>query len=863
MNKKIRKFIFFSGIFFIILSLFLVGANGLYQANIDKDEELYQNYERTYSDTFPDKNFLREVISHIYFNVNEVSDTDFVSYSLLKLNKEELDKVKTLDISHKNIKSLSGIETMKELSSLNASSNEINKVNLKLNTNLRVLDLSNNSIYTINLNSNNNLKHLNLSNNYLSSLEFNHKTAIEELYLDNNKLKDINLFNYEEAKIISLKNNEITSLDLRRNLYLKSFDLSHNKIKNIDLINQKDIENVNASFTDIKSLKLYSPKLSGLNISNTKINDMDLPSTLVNLNINKTGINKLDTSKMKDLKSLDISNTYLDHFIFKNNDNLEDLRAESSHLRIIDISNNKELKSLNLNDNLLKEINLENNSSLINLNLSTNFLKSVNTDKLVNLKELDLSNNYLEELDLKSNKELLSLNVSENKLNKIDLKDNNKLIKLNLNDNIIDKLDFSNNKELESLKMQSIGLTKVPELKLEKLKFLDISKNNIYDLSSIEDKLKKGEILSDKEEDGIAIIAEPQFLKYIININDDNPLYKAMGIDTTKEGIVKVKYKNAKIEAIIVDFKDLDKLLNEKIDISYYKKDDMIKYEALRNEVILLYNELDDDFNETLVGIIKTKAKELEKLRKKLMVDSDRLINNLKIIKKSSEWDNYNENFNDEIDNTIKYLKGDAINEEKINIYVNLLNKINNIRPKGEEVKEEERESKEENTKETEEKEILKSDLTPNTYSKIKYKKESINNLNKYKDNSITNKLVKDEIDKLNKEKIDEVKRADRNIIKDKLKALNRIKDDNLDKDKLREKNDLIKEVNTKMYDFNMTNEEAEKLVNKMNNMIETSNTIENPPTAVSSYIIILASLIVVSFTILKINRLYRKYSNY
>ena len=152
------------------------------------------------------------------------------SNTTIKMYKDKIASVKTLDISGKGISSLSGLGTFNQVTKLLAQNNSITDVNeiTKL-TQLKYLNLNNNNTKgTI---------------NGITSLK-----TLEELYLDNNNIQDAHIskiYNLSNLRVLSLNKNELSSLPSIKSLSkLKELYLDSNKIQNIAVIDQSNLSKV-------------------------------------------------------------------------------------------------------------------------------------------------------------------------------------------------------------------------------------------------------------------------------------------------------------------------------------------------------------------------------------------------------------------------------------------------------------------------------------------------------------------------------------------------------------------------------------------------------------------------------------------
>ncbi len=110
----------------------------------------------------------------------------------------------------------------------------------------------------------------------------------------------------------------------------------------------------------------------------------------------------------------------------------------------IDLSNNTNLVQLRLSNNLITFIDLTNNVNLIWLGLYNNQLTSIDLSNNTALTYLDLYTNQLTSLDLSSNIMLVTFGCVENQITSLDLSNNYNLNTLLCGDNNLNWLDLRN-----------------------------------------------------------------------------------------------------------------------------------------------------------------------------------------------------------------------------------------------------------------------------------------------------------------------------------------------------------------------------------------------------------------------------------
>ncbi|XP_060691415.1 toll-like receptor 3 [Hemiscyllium ocellatum] len=326
-------------------------------------------------------------------------------------------------------------------------------------TNLTALDLSNNKLTTVQTN----------------SFQWLHR--LEYLQLENNSIQHVTPKTFaglENLKYLNLKKglSQVGSL---------IDDYSFQELGNLEVLNLEDnnIASIRAhTFSGLRSLKylsLYKSSIVDLKTISNKTFVSLAESPLVNLNLTKTKISKLQPgafSWFKKLKKLDIGLNSISQMLTG-----EEFRG-LSEIEVIYLSYNMKL--------ILSSSSFMHVPSLKILMLSKSAIASLNIqpspfDCIKNLTVLDLSNNNLANLDKDVFRELRQLQV-------LKLQHNN-LARLWKSVNPGGPvLYLSGLKELQILDLQSNGLDELPEKAFQglyKLSNLDLSMNNLNFLPDV------------------------------------------------------------------------------------------------------------------------------------------------------------------------------------------------------------------------------------------------------------------------------------------------------------------------------------------------------------------------------------------
>ena len=265
MNKKISKIFLLLLITFVLISSL---AMLLKEKNTKiNNKHLKLNYELSYEEAFPDKEFRRLILSMLYKHSEEswgeredreiygdlysalkitgdaansgitsaITDEELERYSKQKLDKNFLDKVLVLHPNsevknYQNIINLTGIEYLKNVKRIVIANSKIKEADFSQNQKLetlfltekfhstyQILDIEGTSILErVNIKSNENLKHLilNFNPNKENTVDLSGNPNLEALYIIKSNLKEIDLIHNPNlnSSDINLQGNKLQSI---------------------------------------------------------------------------------------------------------------------------------------------------------------------------------------------------------------------------------------------------------------------------------------------------------------------------------------------------------------------------------------------------------------------------------------------------------------------------------------------------------------------------------------------------------------------------------------------------------------------------------------------------------------------------
>ncbi|MGF1554754.1 T9SS type A sorting domain-containing protein [Paucihalobacter sp.] len=407
----------------------------------------------------------------------------------------------TNDVNDPNgLLNITGTVSLRELL---CASNNLSYLDTSLNLNLEILDCADNNLQLLDVNSNSFLRNLNASNNNLTSLDLISNQALENVNINSNQLNDL-----------------ITTEEMNSSLTV--FSCANNNISNLSI----------AHYQALTSLNCGSNVLTELNVEGN--------SALNFLSITNNQIAELNLFNNTDLLELEVSQNILSQLILTENTVLERLNCDFNDLPELNLNSNIELQILSCANNQLIELDLSDNSNIVEANFNSNNITSlILSNNLAALKRINASNNQIEDaLDLSTMAqgacvfqpsqtefcpETIAVNVSNNLLDFINIQNgiNSEIASFNASGNpnlTCIQVDDVNNVPANWIKDQTttynedcnFGETYVPDnnfeqalidlgldtgplnnyvltANIETLLSLDVSSNNIADLTGIED----------------------------------------------------------------------------------------------------------------------------------------------------------------------------------------------------------------------------------------------------------------------------------------------------------------------------------------------------------------------------------------
>jgi Leucine-rich repeat (LRR) protein len=167
-----------------------------------------------------------------------IADPLFETYCLVHFDKngngrvqqDEVNFIKELDVSGLNLQSLKGLEEFTALTRLNCSKNQLIRLYIAKNTALTELYCGSNELSLLDVSSNQKLSFLDCSNNVLSALNVSKNLQLTALYCNKNQLTSLELSKNVALNLMHCRSNEITELELSCNKALNKVDCRDNPL---------------------------------------------------------------------------------------------------------------------------------------------------------------------------------------------------------------------------------------------------------------------------------------------------------------------------------------------------------------------------------------------------------------------------------------------------------------------------------------------------------------------------------------------------------------------------------------------------------------------------------------------------------
>lgn len=412
----------------------LVDANGQTVKNYARFE--YEYRVLLNKTNFPDDTF------RMFIRNSQTMNPDLNDY----LTQDEVNNIKTIDVSNKNISNLQGVEFLTKLTSLSCNQTNITALDVSALTALENLSCA----YCTRLTS------LNLYYDY--TYGYSHNTVMKTLNVSGTKLTELNLDYFwhlenfscsgcTSLKRLSMKNNEALETLTIRGMYgseLEYLDISGSAMKTIDCSNNQltelstfrcySLETIDCSNNKLDFLNIgllydnYDEKpkvLKSVNVSNNQLTQLILPDecpALETLNISNNQLTELpDLSTFAALEELNCEDNAITNTLsIVNIPTLQTLKTEGNDLQVLNVVNCSALTTVTFTPTAMTALIL-NNTAITELTKHGGLFYTLNILNNPYLEALDLSSNSISTFSISNCPVLKTLNLSGNPLNRAAL----------------------------------------------------------------------------------------------------------------------------------------------------------------------------------------------------------------------------------------------------------------------------------------------------------------------------------------------------------------------------------------------------------------------------------------------------------
>ena len=198
-----------------------------------------------------------------------------------KISEEEALNVKTIDVSDRGIKSLTGLEYFPKLRELYCGDNQLTSLDVTKNPELSYLCCEDNQLTSLDVTNNPELSYLYCEDNELTSLDVTKNPKLSALHCYFNQLISLDVSNNPELSALHCSSNQLTSLDVTNNPKLNVLSCDSNQLTSLDVTK--------------------NPKLEWLYCEDNQLTSLDVSKTGLG---NSTNAYPLDCSSMSSLQTL-------------------------------------------------------------------------------------------------------------------------------------------------------------------------------------------------------------------------------------------------------------------------------------------------------------------------------------------------------------------------------------------------------------------------------------------------------------------------------------------------------------------------------------------------------------------------------
>ena len=190
----------------------------------------------------------RQEIENVDLSVNTKLDTLYMFANYLStIDLGKNTELMEVDVQSNELTSITGLVNATKLKKLNVSFNNLTELRVN-NSTLEVLHASHNLLTNCNMTEAIKLRNILLTSNQLSGINISSNVEIETLLISDNKLDDINLENNSELTHLYISSNQLGNLDVSSNTNLIDLRADRNpNLKCVKILSNQDIPTVHLS----------------------------------------------------------------------------------------------------------------------------------------------------------------------------------------------------------------------------------------------------------------------------------------------------------------------------------------------------------------------------------------------------------------------------------------------------------------------------------------------------------------------------------------------------------------------------------------------------------------------------------------
>ncbi|MGM0341694.1 leucine-rich repeat domain-containing protein, partial [Enterococcus sp. AZ007] len=243
-----------------------------------------------------------------------------------QLTDTDMEALKAITVSYKNLSSLKGIEYATNLEWLTCDNNNLTNLDVSHSPSLKSLTCGYNQLTNLDVSNNPLLDYLNVMYNSLTSLDVSQQPLLRDLWCDWNSITSLETGNNTSLERLSCSGNPLTTLDVSNNPLLNILQCAATHLASLDVSANPLLEQLSCGYNQAP---LGQPRLWKLDLSNNAL------LKELNCDYNWFGDSALDLTNNTLLEYL-----YLDYNNFTN----------------LDLSNNSALRELSISNNFFKNL---------------------------------------------------------------------------------------------------------------------------------------------------------------------------------------------------------------------------------------------------------------------------------------------------------------------------------------------------------------------------------------------------------------------------------------------------------------------------------------------------------------------------